>query len=52
MYPFALQIAQGPRTPKLAIFVRTTMTTTYKLIALPLAHARGVIIALVLLGSA
>ena len=28
MYSFALQVAQGPRTPKLAIFVRTTTTTT------------------------
>ena len=27
MYLFALKVAQGPRTPKLAIFVQTTTTT-------------------------
>ena len=27
-YSFALQVAQGPRSPKLATFVQTTTTTT------------------------
>ena len=42
-----LRVAQMPRSPDLAIFVLTTDRRQTKLITLPLAHARGIIIMMV-----